>query len=85
MSQKQERKCVIHYSKSTDQTFTYFSNLQEPETRFNMIKEIAALRQSQPIGSNLRMDNECQMIPTHLTDEHGYHRSSYQRFTKNQD
>lgn len=56
--EKKPKICILHYKDTTDETFTYFANLKDPDQCFNCIKEICSLRQSQSAGSTLRMDEE---------------------------
>ena len=77
--------CIVHHIGNSNQNFTLLKNLPDPLQRLSYIQEIGALRQSQPVDSNERLDAQCKCIPEKLSDLHGYHRSCYQRFTKNKD
>ena len=72
-SPKRIGTCVIHYQKTTDKTFTYFSDLTDPQARLQFLKQICDLRQKQPANSPLRMDDECKNLPNALEEDHGYH------------
>ena len=76
-SKKKPGKCIIHFTGTKDETFTFISSLKEPDERFEAIKEIANLRQQQPLGSSSRMDDVCKSIPETLHEDHGYHRVCY--------
>ncbi len=82
---KNEQICVLHFNDSKSEGFLLFSDLTEPQQRFEKLKTICAKRQSQSIGSPYRMDDTCILLPVDYSEEHGYHRDCYQRFTKNLD
>ena len=58
--------CIINFKDTSDKTFTYISNLTNPEERFSKIKEVCTLQQSQHLGSNKRMNDACKNIPDFL-------------------
>ena len=85
MKTNETQICIVHHIGNSNQNFTLLKNLPDPLQRLSYIQEIGALRQSQPVDSNERLDAQCKCIPEKLSDLHGYHRSCYQRFTKNKD
>jgi len=70
-------------SKSTH--FTFFSEVDDAEDRFQKITEIRELRFTEPADSPHRMGNVCQKIPETIDKDDGYHRDCYQRFIMNFD
>lgn len=75
--------CIIHYCEAKTTDFVRFSDLTNPQERFNSICEVRDKRQSQPPGSAQRRDSICGQIPDQLGENQGYHRECYQRFTSN--
>lgn len=82
---KQDRQgnCILHTNDSKMTQFTYFSELDKAEERFQKILDIRGQRLTQPLGSPHRMEQVCEQIPQNFTNTDGYHRDCYQRFTMN--
>ena len=75
--------CMIHMNDSKMTQFTYFSELNKAEERFQKILDIRVQRLAQPTGSSHRMQLVCEQIPLNFTDKDGYHCDCYQRFMMN--
>ena len=72
------RTCVIHFDDCNEDNFTPLN-----EERLRKIKDVAAIRQSQPQGSSEKLDTVCSNIPTMFEANDGYHRDRYKKFTRN--
>ena len=85
VSSESARKClcVVHFKNIEHGSFTYLSETQDPEQRLKRLQEIRAQRLTQPIGSVHRMEEICSLIPSEYSEEHGYHRPCFQKFTMN--
>lgn len=84
MERKRKREhCVIHMSGIKHGSFTYFSDLTNPNDRLALLKNIRDRRLAEPPGSSYRMTDICQGIPDEIQENEGYHRGCYQRFTLN--
>ena len=77
--------CIIHYAAAKTTDFAHFSDLPNPQVRFNSICEVRDKRQSQPLGSAQRCDVICGQIPNQLGENQDYHHECYQRFTSKLD
>ena len=71
--------CMLHMNDSKMTQFTYFSELDKAEERFQKIIDIRVERLAHSAGSSHRMQLVCEQIPLNFTDKDGYHRD--QRFT----
>ena len=70
--------CVIHFTDSTSENFTYLT-----QDRLGKLQEICRKRLSEKVTSRYRMPDVCAQVPDTLSSRHGYHRDCYQRFTMN--
>lgn len=83
-SHKKTRKvCVIHFEGSDCKQFTYLSKCKKPDNTLNKLVDIANIRMDMPNDSASRMENTCTNLFGKVTEESGYHRDCYQRFTMN--
>ena len=69
--------CILHMNDSKMTQFSYFSELDKAEERFQKILDIRVQRLAQPAGSSHRMQLVCEQIPLNFTDKDGYHRDCY--------
>ena len=74
---------MLHMNDSIMTQFTYFSEVDKAEERFQKILDIRVQRLAQPAGYSHRMQLVCKQIPLNFTDKDGYHHDCYQRFTMN--
>lgn len=82
---KMQQVCILHYSASSCDSFTLLADLKDPQERFQKLLDIRALRLSQSVDSNQRMESVCELIPNEMSEGHGYHRDCYNHFTKHVD
>ena len=77
--------CVVHFD---DSSLDSFSQLKE-DTLQNLLK-IKEARQAEDEGSTKRMDEQCKLLDRYVserenTQDPGYHRDCYKRFTSHLD
>ncbi|MCG7882443.1 MAG: hypothetical protein JAY96_12745 [Candidatus Thiodiazotropha endolucinida] len=82
---KRQQICILHYEESKAEAFTFMSELCNPAERLNDLHDIREKRLSQPAGSKDRMESTCGLIPSAVSEGHGYHRDCYKRFTRHLD
>lgn len=70
---KKNPVCILHYDRSKCDSFTFLSETKNPEERLQSLLNIRDLRMSQESDSK-RMKYVCQLIPTKIEQNHGYHR-----------
>ena len=81
-TKEKEKICIIHFHDcSHESPFVYMNAGEKSNERFQKLRKIAEDRQRQPASSVYRLTEICRQIPENYTEEHGYHRECYQRFT----
>ena len=79
--------CIVHYDGTpADETFVQILELNDPLSRYRSLSDVVKLRSSQPLDSKHRLEDVCSHFVNsfeNITPNHGYHRSCYNRFTKN--
>ena len=87
-AEKRPRKdgnCIVHCTSKEGTSFTYLSEVDDPDKQFDKLLNIKKLRLAEPHGSSKRMSDVCANLPEIRGKDDGYHRSCYQAFTKNID
>ena len=79
---KKQQICIIHYTASKCDTFTFLSDLPDPAEKLRHIQNLRDLRMSQPPGTKSRMEAVCEQIPSDIEEPIGYHRDCYRNFTR---
>ena len=85
VSAKKRQICILQCEGAKSDGFTYLSSVSDPAERLGYLKNIRTKRLSEPIGCKTRMLSACEAIPDVISDDHGYHQTCYQRFTRNLD
>ena len=73
--------CIVHISGQHDGQLHVLLTSQDADGKLAGLKEICKSRLFQPLGSIDQMIETCKLIPDVITENSGYHRECYQRFT----
>ena len=63
--------------------FKRLADLKDPQEKFQKIFKIRNNGLKEPLDSNRRMQDVCEQIAPEFSENDGYYRGWYQRFTKN--